>query len=149
MMFFLDFRFWCIPIVHGRIRRTSLQARCSDCKKMLLKCPVPTPVDESHSRKQKNKQMANFIVTVPLLLISILAMLWSGKHLTVIQSYHPEVFLVFEICFVGPKWHLLRRYDWMSTWRIIPVSKWLLITMVRKSCNWGCGTPSKWPFYVL
>ena len=30
------------------------------------------------------------------------------------------------------------------TWRIIPVSKWL-ITMVSKSPNWGCGTPYKWP----
>ena len=33
------------------------------------------------------------------------------------------------------------------TWRIIPVSKWL-ITMVNKSPNWGCS-PYKLPFYGL
>ena len=35
----------------------------------------------------------------------------------------------------------------MSTWRIIPFSKWL-ITMVSKSPKWGYS-PSKWPFYSL
>ena len=30
-----------------------------------------------------------------------------------------------------------------STWRITPVSKWLM-TIVSKSPKWGCST-SKWP----
>ena len=38
--------------------------------------------------------------------------------------------------------------EFEGTWRIIPFSKWL-ITMVSKSPNWGCGTPSKWPFHGL
>ena len=33
------------------------------------------------------------------------------------------------------------------TWRIIPVSKWL-ITMVSKSLKWGYS-PYKWPFHGL
>ena len=33
------------------------------------------------------------------------------------------------------------------TWRIIPVSKWL-ITMVSKSPKWGYS-PSKWPKWLL
>lgn len=34
-----------------------------------------------------------------------------------------------------------------DAWRIIPVSTWL-ITMISKSCNWGCS-PSKSPLYGL
>ena len=34
-----------------------------------------------------------------------------------------------------------------TTWRIIPLSKWL-ITMVSKSPNWGCS-PYKWPKWLL
>ena len=35
----------------------------------------------------------------------------------------------------------------VSTWRIIPVSKWL-ITMVSKSIKWGCS-PCKWPKWLI
>ena len=34
-----------------------------------------------------------------------------------------------------------------GTWRIIPVSKWL-ITMVSKSPNWGYS-PYKWPKWLI
>ena len=34
-----------------------------------------------------------------------------------------------------------------TTWRIIPVSKWL-ITMVSKSPNWGYS-PYKWPKWLI
>ena len=33
------------------------------------------------------------------------------------------------------------------TWRIIPLSKWL-VTMVSKSPNWGCS-PCKWPKWLI
>ena len=36
---------------------------------------------------------------------------------------------------------------WINTWRIIPISKWL-ITMVSKSPNWGYS-PSKWPKWLI
>ena len=38
-----------------------------------------------------------------------------------------------------------------GTWRIIPVSKWLISPMVIVSplSGSGCGTPSNWPFYGL
>ena len=46
------------------------------------------------------------------------------------------------------QYHLVSLTDFhlilTATWRIITLTKWL-ITMVSKSCNWGCGTPSKWP----
>ncbi len=48
------------------------------------------------------------------------------------------VMLVFELPPINSK---------RATWRIIPVSKWL-ITMVSKPPNWGCS-PSKWPFHGL
>ena len=37
-------------------------------------------------------------------------------------------------------------FSWI-TWRIIPLSKWL-IAMVSKSPNWGCS-PSKWPKWLI
>ncbi len=39
----------------------------------------------------------------------------------------------------------------LQPWRIIPTSKWV-ITMDhgdRKSPKWGCGTPSKWPKWLI
>ena len=42
-----------------------------------------------------------------------------------------------------PKKNRVRNY----TWRIIPISKWLII-MVSKSPNWRCST-SKWPRWLI
>ena len=41
----------------------------------------------------------------------------------------------------------VRANEQLDTWRIIPVSKWL-VTMVSKSPKWGYS-PYKWPKWLI
>ena len=54
-------------------------------------------------------------------------------------------FFYLDLCVIEVQTPLLE--DPRITWRIIPVSKWL-ITMVSKSPKWGCS-PYKWPKWLV
>ena len=68
----------------------------------------------------------------------------SSPHLKIVVGRR----YTFPIGFRSLFWGKLAVKLQGGTWRIIPFSKWLVI-MVSKSPNWGCGTPSKWPFHGL
>ena len=53
--------------------------------------------------------------------------------------------LTIKTCGLGNLWQFLSGGS-AATWRIIPVSKWL-ITMVSKCPKWGCSPP-KWPKWL-
>ena len=72
------------------------------------------------------------------MICQLLWIFWGFDILFLFMSFYLKLGILLCLEFV------LTLSKWGATWRIIPVSKWL-ITMVGKSPKGSVCSPSKWP----